>query len=437
MLHKFKTDSKWTWQVMKEITGKQKTKFNLLPQEIQVDKTIIQNPQGIAKEFNRFFTSVGPKLAKKIPNTEKTFQDFLISHNETMQFEESKFDAFEEAFKSLRRNKAACLDDFSSSIIIDACDGLKNILFHVFNVSIQQRIFPNSLKIAKVTPIFKSGDKGNMSNYRPISIILVFSKVFERVMYNRVYNHLDSKGLLSEKQFGGFRGINSTEHAILQLTRDITDSFEKGEYTLGVFIDLSKAFDTVDHQILIKKLQYYGIDGTALEWFKSDLSYRKQYISTQDVSENCLDIICGVPQGSILGPLIFLIYVNDLFKASNPLMEVMFADDKNLFISHKNIDTLFASMNKELENVSTWFRSNRLSLNVDKTKLLLFHPLSKWQSLSQTLPNLLIENIHIKREHVTKFLGVFIDENLSWKQHIDIVSSKISKSIGILYQSRD
>ena len=210
-----------------------------------------------------------------------------------MQFEDLKFDGFEEALKSLKQNKAAGFHDLCSNIIIDAYDNLKNILFHVFQVSIQHEIFPDSLKIAKVTPIFKSGDKDNVSNYRPISILPVCSKVLERIMYNRVYNHLDSKGLLYEKQFG-FQRNNSTEHAILQLTPNITDSLEKGEYTLGVFIDLSKAFDIVDHQILINRLQYYGIDGTALELFKSYLSNRKQFIASQDASENCLDIICDV-----------------------------------------------------------------------------------------------------------------------------------------------
>ena len=375
-------------------------------------------------------------MAGKVPDTEKSFQDFLTSHNEKMQFEELNFDEFEEAFKSLKTNKAAGFNDLSSDIITDAYDNLKNILFHVFKVSIKQAIFPDSLKIVKVTPIFKSGAKDNASNYHPISILPVFSKVLERIMYNRVYNRLDSKDLLYEKQFG-FQRNTSTEHAILQLTRDVTSSFQKREYTLAAFIDLSKAFDTVDHQILIKKLQYYGIDGSTLEWSKSYLSNRKQYISSKDISEGCLDIICGVPQRSIRGPLLFLNSMNDIFEASNRLMEVMFTDDANFFLSHKNIDTLFAIMNVELGNVSTWFKSIKLYLNVDKTKWSLFYPLSKRQFLPQTFPKLVIEDIHIKREHVKKFLVVFIDENLSWKQHIEILSSEISKSIGIPYKSRD
>ena len=174
-----------------------------------------------------------------------------------MQFEELNFDEFEEAFKSLKRNKAAGFDDLSSNIITDAYDSLKNILFHVFKVSIKQGIFPDSLKIAKVTPISKSGAKDNVSNYRRISMLLVFSKVLEIIIYNTVYNHLHSGDLLYEKQFG-FQRNNSTENAWhLQLTKDITSSFEKGEYILGFFINLSKAFDTVDHQSFIKKLLYY------------------------------------------------------------------------------------------------------------------------------------------------------------------------------------
>ena len=205
----------------------------------------------VAKEFNKLFTSVGQTLVRNIAATEKLFQDFFTSHNERMQFEELNFDESEEAFISLKRNKAAGFDDLSSNNIIDAYDSLKNILFHVFKVSIKQGIFPDNLKIAKVTLIFKSGAKDNVSNYLPMSILPVFSKVLERIIYVRVYNHLDSKGFLYEKQFG-FQRNNSTEHATLQLTRDITSSFGKGEYTPGVFIDLSKAFDSVDHQILIK-----------------------------------------------------------------------------------------------------------------------------------------------------------------------------------------
>ena len=178
---------------------------------------------------------------------------------------------------------------------------MKIFLFHVFKVSIQQGIFLDSLQIAKVIPMFKSGYKENVINYRPISAFPAFSKVLERIIYNRFYNHLDSKCLLYKKELGFQRNI-STENVILQLTRGAAGFFEKVEYTLGDFIDLDRVITD------------YGTDGTALEWSKSYLSNRKQYIFSQDVSNNCLDIICDVPQESILRPLLFLIYVNDNLK---------------------------------------------------------------------------------------------------------------------------
>ena len=207
-------------------------------------------------------------------------------------------------------------------------------------------------------------------------------------------------------------------------------------FTLGVFIDLSKAFDTVNHNILLKKLEIYGIRGTTFKWLKSYLENRKQYIcfNKHSFTDLC-NIICGVPQGSILGPLLFLIYVNDLYMASSELSTVMFADDTIFFLSDKNIDVLFVKMNNELDKVSTWFKANKLSLNVLKNKFSIFHPTGKKRLIPIDLPLLKIDNTYIKRDPVTKFLGVLIDENLNWKAQIANVSSKVSKSIGILYKA--
>jgi hypothetical protein len=291
------------------------------------------------------------------------------------------------------------------------------------------------LKIAKVIPLFKGGDKSDISNYRPISILSIFSKILERIMFNRVFNYFSLNNLLYNNQFG-FKKNNSTEHAIIQLVREISNSFEKSQFTLGIFIDLSKAFDTVDHDILLYKLNYYGINERVSKWFQSYLSNRKQFVSCNDLNHTqFLNVSCGVPQGSILGPLLFLIYINDLHKASN-LLSIMFADDINLFLSNSDIYLLFSVMNKELQNISKWFKSNKLTLNVNKTKWIFFHPLSKKRSLPQNLPKIFIDHNEIKRDSVTKYLGVFIDENITWKHHINYVCSKVSKSIGILYKAR-
>ena len=236
------------------------------------------------------------------------------------------------------------------------------VLKHIFNISLAKGVFPDKLKIARVTPIFKKGNNTAVTNYRPISVLPCFSKLLERKMYNRLYKFLLENNILYQKQFG-FQNTHSTEHAILQLVNQITEAFSQGNYILGTFLDLSKAFDTVNHNILLEKLKANGIQSENLKLFRSYLSNRKQFILYVDFKPEMKIVKCDVPQGSILGPLLFLIFVNDLSNWTKVLDPVLFTDDTNLFCSDNNIRTLFETANQELSKINDWFLANKLSLN--------------------------------------------------------------------------
>ena len=285
---------------------------------------------------------------------------------------------------------------------------LASPLSHIFNLSFSSGVFPDALKIGKVLPIFKNDDSSLFSNYRPISILPCLSKVLEKLFYSRLFDFLIKFNVLNHHQYG-FRQHHSTYMAILELVNNIYQGFENNEYTIGIFVDLKKAFDTVNHNILLDKLNFYGIRGTPLAWLASYLSNRQQYVQVHDHASSYMKIKCGVPQGSVLGPLLFLIYINDLFHSSKYLSFILFADDTSIFYRHKDIQTLINTVNSELCLVSSWFKANKLTLHPDKTKFILFHPSRKKVNLDEI--HISINGAPLSRVDNTKFLGVIIHQN--------------------------
>ena len=339
-------------------------------------------------------------------------------------------------------NIVNCLKNKSSSGVDDIpVTILKSSIFHIakplaaiINCSLSTGVFPDTLKIARVTPIFKDGEKELFQNYRPISVLPSFSKIFERVVFNRLISYLDSNKIICNNQYG-FRKNHSTYMSLIDIYDKISMAIDKSEFSIGIFIDLSKAFDTLNHSILLKKLEHYGIRGIALKWFNSYLSNRKQCVTLNGVTSSLKLITHGVPQGSILGPLLFILYINDIVNCSDLLLFILFADDTNLFCSSDDIWKLMHIVNSELANISNWFRANKLSLNTKKTNFILFG--------SKQIPNtgdkfsVSIDGYVLQQVEFTKFLGIFIDEKLNWKKHIEHIAIKISKGLGALGRVRN
>ena len=268
-----------------------------------------------------------------------------------------------------------------------------------------------------------------MSNYRPIAILPVFSKILEKIIYHRLYDFLQNKNILTDNQFG-FRKKYSTSLAIFNLTESVLKEMEKGNFCIGLFMDLSKAFDTIDHHILLNKLEYYGVRGIARQWFSSYLHQRTQYVMVNGVKSSIQCNNCGVPQGSVLGPLLFLIYINDIVNSSNLFRFSLFADDTVATLSGKNLQTLVSSVNKEISNVSLWFKANKLSLNHSKTNYIIFR--TRKRGVPTNLPEILIDDVIINKVDNVKFLGVTINEYLDWSTHTSVISKSVARSVGIL-----
>ena len=302
----------------------------------------------------------------------------------------------------------------------------------LINLSFSSGCYPTALKYAKVIPVFKANSKFEVSNYRPISILPIFNKIFEKLMFDRLSGFINKHNILYPHQFG-FQKHKSTSLAILDICNRLVNSIEKNQLSCCIFLDFAKAFDTVNHEILLTKLEHYGIRGVALDWFRSYLTDRTQRVSVGDALSSSNYNHHGVPQSSVLGPLLFLLYINDIPQSSKIMKFHLFADDISLFYSYKNIDNLEEIINCELAKISDWLMANKLTLNVNKSNFMIIKPRQK--KLPRNI-KLSLNSETLKESDCVKYLGVLIDKNLTWKNHINHVTTKVAKSIGILSKIR-
>lgn len=427
LLEKNKKDIKGTWNTLKKVMGNQSGTTILPSHFINEDNVRLDNMKEAVNEFNSFFVNVGPKLAKSIenhndgsgaPGGSRVLQSMYLG-------DVGENDIFR-TVKDLKNKTSTDNDGIDMWIIKKTIDCIIKPLCYIFNLSFQAGSFPDGMKVAKITPFYKDGDKHKFTNYRPVSLLSQFSKILEKIFLQKLDTFIEKHGLLNDCQYG-FRAGRSTASAVMNIVEDIASAIDHKLYTVGVFIDLKKAFDTIDHTILLSKLRTYGIRGIALDWLSSYLENRQQYVEYSNITSECLRIQCGIPQGSVLGPKLFILFLNDICDISNIFKFVLFADDTNFYSSGDNLNNLLMSMEQEMVKLKKWFDINKLSLNLKKTKFMIFSKRKKPENIVLSMAG-----TNIERVAEIRFLGVILDEDLEWKSHVAHVRKKISKGIFIL-----
>ena len=444
-LEKNKNDLKKTWQILKDAIRMKKDK-SLSIQEINYNDVIINDDEKIADKFNEHFTTIADKITDDINPSDKNCTDFLRNTNLNFTFRNVYAFEIKEIIQELKSKTSFDMYGMSNIFIKKITDQLIFPLRHIFNLSLQTGVIPTKLKIAKVIPIYKLDKKDskfteNMNNYRPISLLPILSKILEKLVANRLSRFLNENNVLYSHQYG-FQSKRSTLHPIMHFLNKITEASNKKYITIGVFCDLQKAFDCCSHRILLAKLKKYGVKDNELLWFENYLKNRQQFVSVNEGKSTMRNISKGVPQGSILGPLLFLIYINDLADCTS-LYTLLFADDTSFLISGKDIKSVVSKLNKELHKICYWFRSNELSLHALKTKYMIFTKNSSYINFDDINVNLNYNNetennpelIHrltcanTQENPTIKFLGVYIDPKLDFKYHIEHMHAKISRSL--------
>ena len=421
------SDAKETWNIIKELTT-HCTESNKLPDTFRTSTGLVQGTREVAEGFNSYFTSIGAELKRKINYSTQDPLKYVPNYIGTTLNQLQRTDENEiRTIVNNMRNVGSGHDRINTRIFKHTFTSIIDIIVHFMNLCLKQSTFPTLLKRAVIKPIYKTGDKQLFNNYRPISLLSVISKVLEKLIYIRLQEHLNTNKLICDNQFG-FRTGMSTYMPIAVLQERIVSAFEMNSNICGIYLDLRKAFDSVDIRILLGKLQKYGICKEAHMMLKSYLSERTQCVQINDIYSSDLPINIGVPQGSILGPLLFILYVNDFpLICGEHATTLMYADDTAIFIEGDNEQLLQSRLDTLMPKVDEWFSSNQLSLNTDKTYYQIYTHQKKNFELKITL-----SGASIDRTKSIKYLGVFIDEDMKWKTHISKLQTILSRNVGIM-----
>ena len=430
--------TKNVWKCLNSLTSsKCKTNSQKITKIVH-NNQVFSNESTIPDAFNNYFIGISHDLRKSIPSVSTNYKSFLKSSmNNSFFCMNSTPSEIIDIINNIKSSGCAGPDGIPSLIIKHSKYAIANILSHLCNLSFSSGVFPNSLKVAKVFPLFKNGDRKLISNYRPISLLNAFSKIVEKLMCNRLNSYLSKYNLLYDFQFG-FRSGHSCTLALVDVINMVKRESGNKNHVMGLFMDLSKAFDMVNHDILLHKLSHYGLRGNTLNWFSSYIANRTQFTTINDINSTSKTIVSGIPQGSVLGPILFLIYINDLYLAVKDHKLSLFADDANVFIIHRDPSTLFQIANDVCTNLFEWFSANELCINLTKTSFMLFNPSKSMEEhLLRFNPSIFINGNKINRVKSCKYLGLLIDENLNWADHINYLKTKVTQITGILYKSRD
>ncbi len=421
------------WKTLNDILP---SKVSKNPSSIVVDGKVLSKSDDMSNGFNDYFANVANNLINQTDNGAANTD----SRNPPINTGVSKqkldlpyvsIDFISKEILNMDVKKATGFDDISCKLLKLARPAIVESLTYIINLSLHTGIFPNAWKVAKVVPLHKGGDLNSTNNYRPISILSCVSKIIEKAVHKHVYSFLSINNIINQHQ-SGFRPFHSTETALTDMIDDLLSNMNSGKMTGLAFIDLRKAFDTVSHDLLLEKLHGIGADDMAIKWFRSYLTGRTQRVSFKGSVSDSLPVNTGVPQGSILGPLLFIVFINDMCNVIQHGNISMYADDTTLFVSGNDAAVISYKLQQDLEAIMLWLHQNKLFLNTDKTKIMLVGTSVKLNKVQDGEFFVSVNGRPLENVECMKCLGVVIDKELKWHKHVNSVIQKVCCKAALL-----